>query len=85
MLPDFFGKWSRYGISLIGILFSTSGVFLLSWLSFQEIVVAKNFLYCFGIIFEFIAFIWLRVKHPTAYRPYKISGEQLEPFFCVFL
>lgn len=72
MLPEFFAKRSRYGTPLIGILFSASGVALLSWLSFQEIVAAENFLYCFGMILEFIAFIWLRVKRPTASRPYKI-------------
>ena len=74
MLLEFFGKRSRYGNPLIGILFSASGVFLLLWLTFQEIVAAKNFLYCFGMILEFIAFVWLQVKHPTAYRPYKIPG-----------
>lgn len=72
MLPEFFAQRSRYGTPLIGILFSASGVLLLSWLSFQEIVAAENFLYCFGMILEFIAFVWLRVKHPNAPRPYKI-------------
>lgn len=72
MLPEFFAQRSRYGTPLIGILFSASGVVLLSWLSFQEIVAAENFLYCFGMILEFIAFVWLRVKHPNAPRPYKI-------------
>lgn len=72
MLPEFFAKRSRYGTPLIGILFSASGVLLLSWLSFQEIVAAENFLYCFGMILEFIAFIKLRMTHPTASRPYKV-------------
>jgi amino acid transporter len=72
MLPEFFAKRSRYGTPLIGILFSASGVLLLSWLSFQEIVAAENFLYCFGMILEFMAFVWLRIKHPAASRPYKI-------------
>ncbi|KAL3500109.1 hypothetical protein ACH5RR_039202 [Cinchona calisaya] len=72
MLPELFAKRSRYGTPLIGILFSASGVFLLSWLSFQEIIAAENFLYCFGMILEFIAFIRLRYKYPTAPRPYKI-------------
>ncbi|XP_022931075.1 probable polyamine transporter At1g31830 isoform X1 [Cucurbita moschata] len=72
MLPEFFGKRSRHGTPLIGILFSASGVVLLSWLSFQEIIAAENFLYCFGTILEFLAFIKLRIKHPTASRPYKI-------------
>ncbi|XP_052209482.1 probable polyamine transporter At1g31830 [Diospyros lotus] len=72
MLPEFFAKRSRYGTPLIGILFSASGVILLSWLTFQEIVAAENFLYCFGMILEFIAFVKLRVKHPAASRPYRI-------------
>lgn len=72
MLPAFFSKRSRYGTPLVGILFSASGVLLLSWMSFQEIVAAENFLYCFGMLLEFIAFIRLRITHPTAPRPYKI-------------
>ncbi|KAM7264186.1 hypothetical protein ACFE04_001869 [Oxalis oulophora] len=72
MLPEFFAKRSRHGTPLIGILFSASGVILLSWLSFQEIVAAENFLYCFGMILEFLAFVRLRIKYPAASRPYKI-------------
>ncbi|KAG8368058.1 hypothetical protein BUALT_Bualt15G0005900 [Buddleja alternifolia] len=72
MLPECFAKRSRYGTPSIGILFSASGVILLSWLSFQEIVAAENFLYCFGMIMEFIAFVKVRIKYPAASRPYKI-------------
>ncbi|KAJ4977460.1 hypothetical protein NE237_002566 [Protea cynaroides] len=72
MLPEFFSKRSRYGTPLFGILFSASGVILLSWLSFQEIVAAENFLYCFGMILEFMAFVRLRMKYPAASRPFKI-------------
>ncbi|KAG5524445.1 hypothetical protein RHGRI_031189 [Rhododendron griersonianum] len=72
MLPEFFATRSRYGTPLVGILFSASGVVMLSWMSFQEIVAAENILYCFGMILEFIAFIVLRMKHPAASRPYKI-------------
>ena len=72
MLPSIFSKRSRYGTPVAGILFSASGVVLLSCLSFQEIVAAENFLYCFGMIMEFIAFVKLRMKYPAASRPYKI-------------
>ncbi|CAH8389716.1 unnamed protein product [Eruca vesicaria subsp. sativa] len=72
MLPDVFAKRSRYGTPWVGILFSASGVVLLSWLSFQEIVAAENLLYCFGMVMEFIAFVRLRVKYPAASRPFKI-------------
>lgn len=84
MLPQFFGIRSRYGTPLVAILFSASGVVLLSWLSFQEIVAAENFLYCFGMILEFLAFIRLRMKYPTARRPYKIpTGTVGSILLCV--
>ncbi|TKY50728.1 polyamine transporter [Spatholobus suberectus] len=72
MLPEFLAQRSRYGTPLVGILFSASGVILLSWLSFQEIVAAENFLYCFGMLMEFVAFVKLRRKFPYASRPYKV-------------
>lgn len=72
MLPEIFGIRSRFGTPLLGILFSASGVLLLSWMSFQEIIAAENYLYCFGMFMEFAAFIWLRIKYPTMPRPYKV-------------
>ncbi|CAK8565358.1 unnamed protein product [Lathyrus sativus] len=77
MLPAFFTKRSRYGTPIVGILFSASGVILLSWLSFEEIVAAENFLYCFGMILEFIAFILLKIKKPNAARPFKVPGGKV--------
>ncbi|CAL5201907.1 unnamed protein product [Lathyrus oleraceus] len=77
MLPAFFIKRSRYGTPIVGILFSASGVILLSWLSFEEIVAAENFLYCFGMILEFIAFILLKIKKPNAVRPFKVPGGKV--------
>uniref|UniRef100_A0A804KMY5 Uncharacterized protein n=1 Tax=Musa acuminata subsp. malaccensis TaxID=214687 RepID=A0A804KMY5_MUSAM len=71
-LNIFFSKRSRHGTPLVGILFSASGVLLLSWMSFQEIIAAENFLYCFGMILEYVAFIKLRLSHPNASRPYKV-------------
>ncbi|KAH6832978.1 Amino acid permease family protein [Perilla frutescens var. hirtella] len=72
MIPECFAKRSRHGTPLVGILFSASGIVLLSSLSFQEIVAAENFLYCFGMIMEFLAFVKLRIDHPAAPRPYKV-------------
>ncbi|KAL3818341.1 hypothetical protein ACJIZ3_004246 [Penstemon smallii] len=84
LLPEIFAKRSRYGTPLIGIIFSASGVVLLSWLSFQEIVAAENFLYCFGMILEFIAFVRLRVIAPTTARPFKIPvGTVGATLMCV--
>ena len=42
------------------------------WLSFQEIIAAENYLYCFGMLVEFAAFIWLRIFHPNVHRPYRV-------------
>ncbi|XP_006647741.2 polyamine transporter PUT1 isoform X1 [Oryza brachyantha] len=72
MLPAFFAARSRYGTPLAGILFSASGVLLLSTMSFQEIVAAENFLYCFGMLLEFAAFVMHRVRRPDAPRPYRV-------------
>ncbi|RZB89561.1 Polyamine transporter PUT1 [Glycine soja] len=84
MVPEFFAKRSRFGTPLVGILFSASGVVLLSWLSFQEIVAAENFLYCFGMLMEFVAFVKLRRKFPYAERLYKVPvGETGAILMCV--
>ncbi|ESQ33644.1 hypothetical protein EUTSA_v10007550mg [Eutrema salsugineum] len=84
MIPEVFAKRSRYGTPLLGILFSASGVLLLSGLSFQEIVAAENLLYCGGMVLEFIAFVRLRMKYPAASRPYKIPvGNFGSVLICV--
>ncbi|GJT89636.1 probable polyamine transporter isoform X1 [Tanacetum coccineum] len=63
---------------------SASWVILLSQLTFQEIVAAENFLYCFGMILEFIAFVRLRMKYPAVSRPYKILvGKTGAVLMCV--
>ncbi|XP_010541175.1 PREDICTED: probable polyamine transporter At1g31830 [Tarenaya hassleriana] len=72
MIPEFFGRRSRHGTPLMGNMLSASGVILLSWLSFQEIVAVENLLYSSGMILEFIAFVRMRKKYPNASRPYKI-------------
>ncbi|KAG1355426.1 polyamine transporter RMV1 [Cocos nucifera] len=72
MLPELFSMRSHRGTPVIGILFSASGVLLLSWMSFQQIIAAENILYCFGMLLEFFAFIRLRIKYPMVTRPFKI-------------
>ncbi|GFP81515.1 probable polyamine transporter at1g31830 [Phtheirospermum japonicum] len=72
MVPAFLGTRSKHGTPLVGILCSASGVFVLSWMSFQDIVAAENFLYCFGMVLEFVAFVRLRVVAPEASRPFKV-------------
>ncbi|GLT42947.1 hypothetical protein SLA2020_169240 [Shorea laevis] len=84
MLPEVFAKRSCYGTPITGILFSASGVLLLSFLSCQEIVAAENFLYCFGMILEFIAFVKLWMKYPASSRTYKIHVGTTGPILlCI--
>lgn len=72
MLPQVFAYRSKYGTPVLGILCSATGVLLLSWMSFQEIIECLNFLYCLGMLLEFAAFIRLRMKQPELPRPFYI-------------
>ncbi|KAM0845775.1 hypothetical protein ACQ4PT_056133 [Festuca glaucescens] len=44
----------------------------MSFLSFNNIVAAANFLYSLGMLLEFATFIWLRIKRPEMARPYRV-------------
>ncbi|KAL2460317.1 putative polyamine transporter [Abeliophyllum distichum] len=72
MLPSIFASRSKYGTPTFSILCSATGVIFLSWMSFQEILEFLNFLYSVGMLFEFAAFIKLRIKKPDLHRPYKV-------------
>ncbi|MCL7047484.1 hypothetical protein MKW94_025421 [Papaver nudicaule] len=72
MLPSIFASRSKYGTPTFSILCSATGVVFLSWMSFQEIIELLNFLYSFGMLLEFAAFITLRIKKPDLHRPYKV-------------
>ncbi|XP_020580075.1 probable polyamine transporter At3g19553 [Phalaenopsis equestris] len=72
MIPEIFSKRSKYGTPTVSILCSATGVLLLSWMSFQQILEFLNFLYALGMLLEFAAFIKLRVSKPHLHRPYKV-------------
>lgn len=72
MLPSVFASRSKFGTPTISILCSATGVIFLSWMSFQEILEFLNFLYAIGMLFEFAAFIKLRLKKPDLHRPYTV-------------
>ncbi|RZC44539.1 hypothetical protein C5167_037482 [Papaver somniferum] len=72
MLPAIFASRSKYGTPTFSILCSATGVVFLSWMSFQEIIELLNFLYSFGMLLEFAAFVALRIKKPDLHRPYKV-------------
>lgn len=72
MLPEIFAHRSKHGTPTFSIICSATGVIFLSWMSFQEILEFLNFVYCIGMLLEFAAFVWLRIKQPDLQRPYKV-------------
>ena len=72
IIPKIMGYRNKYGTPTYGILLSASGVLVLCWLSFSQVIEMLNILYCFAQIIEFISFIYLRIKYPNLKRPFKI-------------
>lgn len=55
-----------------GIVASASCTLALSYVSFENIISAANFLYSCGMLLEFASFLWLRRKFPLLKRPYRV-------------
>uniref|UniRef100_A0A0A9D6W8 PtrLAT7 n=1 Tax=Arundo donax TaxID=35708 RepID=A0A0A9D6W8_ARUDO len=72
MIPAIFARRSRHGTPTFSILCSATGVVILSFMSFQEIIEFLNFLYGLGMLAVFAAFVKLRAKDPDLPRPYGI-------------
>ena len=75
---------SKHGTPTFSILCSATGVVILSFMSFQEIIEFLNFLYGLGMLVVFAAFVKLRVKNPDLPRPYRIPvGTAGAAVMCV--
>ena len=72
IIPKVMGTRSKHNTPSYGILISASGVILLGWLSFSQVIDLLNLLYCFAQVIEFAAFLKLRMKYPNMERPYQI-------------
>uniref|UniRef100_A0A0D6QRK0 Amino acid permease/ SLC12A domain-containing protein n=1 Tax=Araucaria cunninghamii TaxID=56994 RepID=A0A0D6QRK0_ARACU len=72
LLPTLMAKRSSYNTPVLGILISAAGTLMLSYMNFEDIISAANFLYSCGMLLEFAAFLWLRRKFPTLNRPYRV-------------
>eukprot|EP00249_Psilotum_nudum_P021011 c27933_g1_i1 orf=209-1672(-) len=71
-LPAFANYRSRHNTPTVGILLSGFGALLLSFMTFQDVIQSANALYSCGMLLEFAAFIWLRVKEPHRFRPFRV-------------
>jgi amino acid transporter len=75
---------SKHGTPTFSILCSATGVVILSFMSFQEIIEFLNFLYGLGMLVVFAAFVKLRIKNPDLPRPYRIPvGTAGAAVMCV--
>lgn len=84
MIPAVFARRSRHGTPTYSILCSATGVVVLSFMSFQEIIELLNFLYGLGMLVVFSAFVKLRFKDPDLPRPYRIPlGSVGAAVMCV--
>ncbi|CAL4898356.1 unnamed protein product [Urochloa decumbens] len=72
MIPAIFARRSKHGTPTFSILCSATGVVMLSFMSFQEIIEFLNFLYGVGMLAVFAAFVKLRAKNPDLARPYRV-------------
>jgi len=72
-LPRIFAARSKwFNTPWVGILTSSLITLAISFLSFSDIISSANFLYSLGMLLEIAAFLWLRKKHPTLKRPYRV-------------
>lgn len=80
-LPKIFARRSRQGTPTYGILLGTAVIIVASSFSnFDELVEMLNFMYTLSLIFEFAAFIKLRITHSDTHRPWRVP---LSTFGCV--
>lgn len=71
-LPKVFATRSRHDTPTLGIILSSAGIVMLANFNFQEIVELLNSVYCVAELLEFAAFLWLRIKLPHLYRPFRV-------------
>lgn len=73
LLPRFFGaKSRRFNTPWVGIVVSSAIALAVSFMSYTDIISCANLLYSMGMLLEFAAFLYLRVKLPELKRPYKV-------------
>ncbi|CAN6325094.1 unnamed protein product [Urochloa humidicola] len=74
LLPAAFSRRAaRFGgTPWVAIAASAAVTLAASFLAFDDVVAAANFLYGLGTLLEFAAFLWLRERLPELKRPYRV-------------
>ncbi|KAH6765852.1 Amino acid permease family protein [Perilla frutescens var. hirtella] len=85
LLPKFFGTRSKwFDTPWVGIVVSTAIALGVSFMSYTDIVSCANLLYSLGMLLEFGAFLYLRVKLPQMKRPFKVPfGRPFLVLMCL--
>ncbi|KAL6195035.1 hypothetical protein ACLB2K_030657 [Fragaria x ananassa] len=84
LLPTIFGTRSkRFNTPWVGILISTVISILVSYMKFRHVTSVVNVFNSLGMLFEFTAFIYLRMKFPDADRPYKVPVTKLRSLIAM--
>ncbi|GAX25254.1 hypothetical protein FisN_5Lh336 [Fistulifera solaris] len=71
-LPSIFATRSRYGTPTYGILLGTAVIVVMGVTDLDHLIEMLNFNYSISLLFEFAAFIKLRITRPDIHRPWKI-------------
>jgi len=82
LFPKMFSTQSKYDTPTYGILLGTFVVILMSIADFTSLVEMLNFAYSLALLFEFAAFIKLRISHADVPRPYRVP---LNTFGCILM
>uniref|UniRef100_A0A8I6WY97 Polyamine transporter PUT1 n=2 Tax=Hordeum vulgare subsp. vulgare TaxID=112509 RepID=A0A8I6WY97_HORVV len=73
LLPTVFShRDARTRTPWVAIAASTAITIAVSFLGFDDVIATANFMYGLGTLLEFGSFLWLRMRHPTLKRPYRV-------------
>ncbi|KAM3198200.1 hypothetical protein ACQJBY_073372 [Aegilops geniculata] len=73
LLPTIFSQRGAHtGNPWVAIAASSIITTAVSFLGFDDVIATANFMYGLGTLLEFASFLWLRAKHPSLKRPYRV-------------
>uniref|UniRef100_A0A7S2Y342 Amino acid permease/ SLC12A domain-containing protein n=1 Tax=Entomoneis paludosa TaxID=265537 RepID=A0A7S2Y342_9STRA len=71
-LPKIFAVRSRHGTPTYSLAVGTIIIICMSVTNLDQLIEMLNFNYSISLLFEYVAFLKLRISHPHIHRPYKI-------------
>lgn len=84
-LPACFAHRSPFGTPTIGLALGLVIILALGTFDFLKIVDLLNGVYCQAQLLEFAAFLWLRHRHASLRRPYRVPLQKTASCACMLL